>query len=298
MRIFQNRRGVVLCMFIAQLSLFFPQRSLGQVETFDIVHFTPPRDWKKNAIEGAITYTNANKSAGTFCVLTIYSSTPSVGTAQADFANEWNQFVVKPYKTDANPKTEIQTRADGWKIIAGGASVELDGIKFLVVLTVFSGFGKKVSVMANLNDQSYLAGIGTLLDDIKFERPPAASAPPSRVPGNRSSGASPETPGAAAIEWYIVLRDYQQNEIAADGTYLGKRIRVSGPFEHAEMEQGRIVVWFNTPAFSFSHFGCYFPASQRPAVGALKPGQQIVVEGICRGRMSIGRVMMEECVLR
>jgi tRNA_anti-like len=297
MRISRNRYKFVACLFIAQVCLFFPQRSLCQTETFDIIHFTPPKDWKKNVIEGAITYSNANTSTGGFCVLTIYSSTASLDTPQEDFSNEWTRLVVKPYKAEANPKTETQTTADGWKVTAGGANVEMDGIKFLVVLTLFTGFDKRVSVVANLNDQSYLAVIDALLQNMKFEKTASASALAPRGQNNpAASEASNST--AAAIEWFALLRAYQANEIAADGKYTGKRIRVIGPFEHAAMEQGRIVVWFNTPAESFSHLGCYVLNSQRSAVAALKPGQEIIVEGICRGRVSVGRLMIEDCVLK
>jgi len=305
MRISGNRYKFVVCLLIAQACLFFPQRSLCQTETFDIIHFTPPKDWKKNVIEGAITYSSANKSTGGFCVLTIYSSVASLGASQEDFSNEWNRLAVKPYKAEADPKTETQPTADGWKVTAGGANVEMDGVKFLAVLTVFTGFDKEVSIMANLNDQSYLGAIDALLQNLKFEKPASASTPASRGQNNpgASVGSTPATAPredstAAPMEWFALLRAYQANEILADGKYTGKRIRVIGPFDRAAMEQGRIVVWFNTPAESFSHLGCYFPNSQRSAVAALKPGQQIVVEGICRGRLSVGRVMMEDCVLK
>jgi|GEM_PF-1803082 len=298
MTILHHRRRIVLFLFLAQLWLLLPPISQGQTETFDIIRFTPPKDWKKTAVQGSITYTTANKEAGKFCVLTIYSSTDSVGTPPEDFSNEWNALVMKQYKADPNPKTETLKTPEGWQITAGGTGVEQDGIKFLVLLTVFTGFGKKVSVVANTNDQSYFAGIDNMLQNIKFEKPAANSSPASSGQNNQPAAGAKDTANDVAIQWYVLLREYQNNEIAADGKYTGKRIRVTGKFEHAAMEHGKIIVWFNTPALTYSNFGCYFPDSQRAAVAELKSGQTIVVEGICRGQLTPGRLMMEDCVLK
>ena len=298
MRFVNKRRWVVAVLFLAEFCLLFPQTGHGQTETYDIIHFTPPKDWTKTAVDGAITYTTANKETGTFCVLTIYSSTASVGNPLEDFSNEWNALLVKQYKADPNPKTETQKTPEGWQVVVGGAAVEDGGIKFLVLLTVFSGFGRKVSVVANTNDQSYVAGLDDLIKNIKFEKPTTNSVPAPSSQNNQSTAVGTDAANATAIQWYSLLRQYQDNEIAADAKYTGKRILVRGIFEHAAMEQGRMVVWFNTPSMTYSHFGCYFPGSQRAAVAALKSGQEIFVEGICRGQLTPGRLMMEDCVLK
>jgi uncharacterized protein DUF6683/putative nucleic acid binding protein len=121
-----------------------------------------------------------------------------------------------------------------------------------------------------------------------------ASAIRSSVPVTTTS------PGAApgAIEWFALIRQYEDNEVAADGRYTGKRIRVTGPFEHAEMEDGKMMVWFETPAQTVAHLGGYFPNSQRSAVAALTRGQKIVVECISRGLSSPGRLTMDGCVIK
>ncbi len=105
-------------------------------------------------------------------------------------------------------------------------------------------------------------------------------------------------PAAGAIEWFALIRQYEDNEVAADDRYTGKRIRVTGPFEHAEMENGKMMVWFETPAQTVAHLGGYFPNSQRSAVAALTRGQKIVVECISRGLSSPGRLTMDTCVIK
>ncbi len=53
------------------------QLVIGQTETFDIVTYTPPKNWKKDVKQGVVNYTNVNTAKGTFCVIAIYASTTS-----------------------------------------------------------------------------------------------------------------------------------------------------------------------------------------------------------------------------
>jgi hypothetical protein len=141
-----------------------------QTETFDIIHYTPPKDFKKGGKEGVIMYTNANTATGGVCVIAIYASGASDGDEQEDFANEWKNLVVTPFKAGANPKTETQINSDGWKAVGAAVPVKLDGNSFTVFLTVFSGFGRKVSILSYLNDHVYSAQIDALLENLKFDK--------------------------------------------------------------------------------------------------------------------------------
>ena len=57
------------------------QQGISQTETFDIVTYTPPKDWKKDAKQGVVNYTNVNATAGSFCVIALYASAASTGDA-------------------------------------------------------------------------------------------------------------------------------------------------------------------------------------------------------------------------
>lgn len=144
----------------------------SQTETFDIITYHPPKDWKKDLKEGAVNYTNLNTTAGTFCVITMYASTESVGDAQKNFNNEWTNLVVTPYKAEANPKTETQTTADGWEAVTGASQVNVDGNDIYIMLTVISGFGKSVSIRSSLNDQSYTTQIDALFETMELAKIP------------------------------------------------------------------------------------------------------------------------------
>ncbi len=152
------------------LLLVISSNCFSQTEIFDIVTYTPPKDWKKDAKPGVVNYTHVNTAAGTFCVLTIYASTASMGDAQKDFKKEWNELVVTPYKAGANPQTETQTTADGWKAVTGAAPIKLDGNDVYILLTVLSGFEKTVSIRCSMNDQSYSTQIDALFETMELDK--------------------------------------------------------------------------------------------------------------------------------
>src|SRR5436190_12750617 len=109
---------IIFALFIAQIFCWFiPQTIFCQTEKIDIIQFTSPKGWTKTPKDGLMVYNNFDKNTGGYCLLTVYPSTPSVGSPSKDFANEWNEKVVKPFKAEANPKTETQTE-DGWTSVS------------------------------------------------------------------------------------------------------------------------------------------------------------------------------------
>jgi len=151
------------------VTIFLMQSSIAQIETFDVTTYTPPKDWAKNSKEGSVNYSTINATAGTFCVVAIYASTKSTGDAQNDFTKEWNDLVVTPYKAAANPKTEI-TKSDGWQAVTGVSLIKIDSTNAFTILTVFSGYGKSVSILTTANDQSYSKNIDDLLATVKIDK--------------------------------------------------------------------------------------------------------------------------------
>lgn len=145
-------------------------QTFSQTETFDIITYNPPKDWKKDIKQGVINYTNVNSTTGAFCVIALYASSASSGDAQKDFNKEWKELVITPFKAEANPKTETGTTPDGWKTIGGASLVKVDGVDVYVILSVYSGFGKTVSIRTSINDQSYTTQIDALFATIKLDK--------------------------------------------------------------------------------------------------------------------------------
>ena len=129
-------RKITSVLFALVFCLFIAQTAFCQTEKLDIVEYTPPKGWTKTPKEGAVTYSYVNQSRTGLCVITVYASTASAGSPSKDFSKAWNELVVKPFKAEANPKTEMQS-SDGWQAIAGGAAIEEQGTKAYAILTVF-----------------------------------------------------------------------------------------------------------------------------------------------------------------
>ncbi|MEO8404573.1 MAG: hypothetical protein ABI480_08265 [Chitinophagaceae bacterium] len=146
------------------------KNAIAQTETFDIINYKAPLNFTKSDKPGVVIYTNINTGTGSFCMIAIYASTTSAGNEKKDFANEWKDLVITPYKAAPNPRTETQTSPEGWKVIAGAAPIKLESADAYSLLTVFSGFNKKVSVLATFNNQSYIGTIDSLLQNIKLDK--------------------------------------------------------------------------------------------------------------------------------
>ncbi len=150
------------------LMVMFIQPTFCQTEIFDIITYTPPKDFKKESKQSVVTYTHINDSS--FCIISMYASKKSAGDEQKDFKNEWKELVVSPFKGNANPETETQSTADGWKAVVGASLVKLDDVDVLIILTVFSGYGKTLSVMSSLSEHSYTTVIDSFLETMKLDK--------------------------------------------------------------------------------------------------------------------------------
>ena len=174
--------------FFAYLSISL--QVWAQTETFDIITYTPPKDFKKESKQGVVNYMNVNSTTGGFCLIAIYASSVSTGDAEKDFKNEWKELVVTPYKAEADPKTETQTTADGWKVVTGAAPIKLEGIDCYIILTVASGFGKTLSIRTSLNDESYTAKVDALFATMKLDKTKTATVSNNNTVNTASNAGS------------------------------------------------------------------------------------------------------------
>jgi len=255
---------IILALCIGQVLFLSAQPVLSQSETLDIIRYTPPAGWAKKAAEGVVVYSDINESTGAFGILTIHASKPSAGTVQKDFANEWNELVVKPFKAETNPTPEIQNTPEGWQAAVGGSHVEVqDGVKAASILTVFTGFGKTASILFILNRESYVAQADAFVQGVKLDKTKAlAKTTPVRSEPSPSSqrdpfpdkpGYQPQQPLAGTLKETITIADLAGtwngggasvttyvnsstgNYSGTDTTFYGESYRINpdGTFTHS-----------------------------------------------------------------
>ena len=166
---------IILALVFTLLFLFIPQTIFCQTEKIDIIQFTSPSGWTKTPKDGLMVYSNSDKNTGGFCLLTVYPSTASAGSPNNDFANEWNEKVVKAFKAQANPKTATQMADGGWTSVSAAAQFESDGTTSAVMMTVISGYGRAASILVIFNNQEYLPQIDAFMTGIKMDKAQAAA---------------------------------------------------------------------------------------------------------------------------
>lgn len=168
---------IILPLFVlTALAFFVTQNAFSQTENLGIVRYTPPKGMNKTLKENVVAFSEFNQTTGTYCIITVYGATSGTGNAQSDFTREWNNLVVKALdKAEASPKTDTSA-ADGWTIIAGGSAVESGAGKALAFLTVITGSGKTVSILAVFNDPAYAKQVDTFISGLDLDKPTQTAA--------------------------------------------------------------------------------------------------------------------------
>ena len=90
---------------ITIFALLLTIMSCAQTETFDIATYKKPKGWEKSTKEGLISYTTSDEAKGTFCIITVYASSATIGTVEQEFNREWNDLVATPFSRTRNRYT-------------------------------------------------------------------------------------------------------------------------------------------------------------------------------------------------
>lgn len=210
-----NRSKLLLALFLTPiLCLCIMQTAFAQAEKLGSVKYMPPKGWTKSERENGVIFSEVNQTTGRFCFITLYGEMPTQGTPEADFRTQWATLVVKPWGADPNPKSETQPD-NGWTVIAAGAPIEFQGTKAFAFLTVVSGFGKTVSVLGILNEQSYLSSLTTFAEGLDIDKAPTVITNPNP---NRSSQANNRNnqPGKFGLMTYTAPASWS-HQIFDDG---------------------------------------------------------------------------------
>lgn len=263
---------------LTAVGLFIPQTAFCQTEGLGTVSYTPPKGWKKSPSENIVTFSELNEATGRFCTITLYGATPGTGNPQSDFAREWNNLVVKPFKGDADPKTETEA-ADGWTAIAGGAAVDFRGAKALALLTVFSRGGITVSVLGIFNDDAYSNQLTAFVTGMDMDKTVAEN--PSHL--REEPGPAPAA-STAAMNVNALAKEFQDNEVRANQQWIGKRVRVYGIVNTIVIAgDGSVELTFKTSITNYNMARCHFNKSQSSGVATLTAHTEGTVEGTVRG---------------
>ena len=278
MKLFSHDRTILFGLVLTLTPLLFvPPTVFGQSEKLGAVQYTPVKGWKKTTKDNVISFSEINEGTGKFCIITLYGATPSTGKPEGDFVRDWNERVVKTLGSQSEPKTETEA-AEGWTMIAGGTTVDYQGRKALVFLTVLSGHGKTVSILGLFNDEAYMSKLAAFNTGIEVDKAVAAIPAPQRD--------EPSTPTAtsAAVHVSSIVRDFEHNEVRALQVWAGKRVRAYGTVNSIEIgKDGNIILTFKSSISTYNQARCFFNKSQSSRVATLTAHEQATVEGTVKG---------------
>lgn len=147
-------------------------------DTFDIATFRAPAGWKKEAKDGGLIFTTSDEKTGGYAMIILYRSQPGSGVPKKDFDADWNQFITGAFNVKGTPQIESPVNADGWTVTTGGSTFESDLGTSVVILSTYSGFGRKFSAAGVFNNQQYTSAIEAFAASIVLEKtaPPATDA--------------------------------------------------------------------------------------------------------------------------
>lgn len=196
-------------------------------DTFDIAAFRPPAGWTKQAKNEGVIFSTADKQKGTYAMIVLYQSNTTSGDAKRDFDADWLQFIVGAFGVKEKPQMEPQKQSEGWTLTIGGSTFEGDLGTSAVILSTYTGYGRKFSAAAIFNSQDHVPAIDAFASSIVLSKPtPAAPAPTTTAPAEDSIlgtwgsnvGASMTygDPVAAGMAGYTK----SQYTLNADGTYV------------------------------------------------------------------------------
>ncbi|HLZ87733.1 MAG TPA: hypothetical protein VKQ52_10845 [Puia sp.] len=176
---------------VSSLFLGLGSGALGQKASFDLASFLPPAGWQVNDLGGAVSFTASDSAKGTLCILTIYKSADGSGNADQDFKQDWNTKMIGGFGTSASPRIKKTPAKNGWESRIGVDTFRRNGIVYLGILAVMSGYNKTMDMLVITNRKEYLNTLDPFYSSIEMQRPAATG------PANAMAGAGTAATGSA-----------------------------------------------------------------------------------------------------
>lgn len=158
--------------------------------TFETMTFDSPKGWKVSTSAAGVQMQIADEKAGTFAMIAISSSVPSVGSLDKDFDTAWAN-VAPMFKAAGTPEMAPGETENGWTSKAGSATGEVGGAHAVVILVTMTGHGRAMNAVIATSSEKYQAALQAFLASVKMAVPKGAPpAPPAPAPSTAPATAS------------------------------------------------------------------------------------------------------------
>ncbi|MEQ1763107.1 MAG: hypothetical protein ABL984_08185 [Pyrinomonadaceae bacterium] len=150
----------------------FALDSFGQAEKFDIISFTAPNGWQKEAGKDTVQLGKEDPSTGGMIMVTMFKPLPGGADPKENFGAAW-KGIVRALVKAGSPQMQPSAIENGWTVESGIANYESDGKKGAVLLVTASGGGKMINVLTLTNTEQFQGEYLAFLNSIKL--PPVAA---------------------------------------------------------------------------------------------------------------------------
>lgn len=162
--------------YLLPLLLFLKIDAVAQQQTYDLLTFTPPKGWKKTALNNTLSFDTVHKAKQSWCKVALWKSTTSKGSLQADFESDWQELAVKPHGVSATPLALDTQTIEGWKVQSGMGKFLFNRDTATLALTTFSDGQRYTSVMMMTNGKGYGDAIERFLSSVKLPQASVANS--------------------------------------------------------------------------------------------------------------------------
>lgn len=181
-----KRKLVIGVIFVFVLAIQTP----AQTESFDILKFSIPKGWQKEAGKESFQLGKEDTNGGV-CLFTIFRSVAATDNSKENFSMAWGSLVKTLVTVNTPPQMQPANSENGWTMESGFAPYESDGKKGVVLLVTASGGGKMVNLVGLMNTDAYQQEITAFLDSIVLPKvEPAKTAATNQVPGTQPARTS------------------------------------------------------------------------------------------------------------
>ncbi|MBI1424769.1 MAG: hypothetical protein GC149_15090 [Gammaproteobacteria bacterium] len=172
----------------------------AHADTFDLTTFAPPAG---SRTEVAQNLTFIESTPTTFVIYGIFKGVPGSGDPAQDFQTEWHDLVLPNHRVTGELKTETVDWPGGWKMTMGAAKAWTEAQRnFVDLMSVFTGYGMKVTVLVTYNDDMYRPKIDKFLASLRLQAPTVSSTQPVAPPPSADTQTGAHPSSLTSHEWY------------------------------------------------------------------------------------------------
>jgi hypothetical protein len=113
-----------------------------------------------------------------------------------------------------------------------------------------------------------------------------------------SSSSPSSQPSVITISAPAIVKDYVDNEIAANHKYEGKNVRITAKIKDIgkDILGNPYITFSDGEEYSFRSVQCYFKKSEQAKIGTLRKEQTVTIDGTVDGLMM--NVLLKDCVFK